>query len=223
MVHICLSPSELCDQTSVGIDTFVVIGTSKAYSDHFGWACNDILNVILSSSSDTDGNNSSEISKKAKTISKEQELLQSLPHMMPTSTATSTRKQFKKRSRKQPQQKGSDGKKQTLTTHNKDQEPTHREETVPLNDISATTSMQNSSSTISMQNSSSTTSMQNSASTSTFQTSSSTSLDYQDDDQQQQKEQKKQEQECSSSLWKGKSPRGTFSCSLTCSVTVSST
>jgi hypothetical protein len=74
MVHICLSPSELVDTPSHLVDTFVVVGTAKGYQDHFGWVCSDVLKVLL----EAVGTSDTPAAKKAKVISQEQELLQSI-------------------------------------------------------------------------------------------------------------------------------------------------
>jgi probable aminopeptidase NPEPL1 len=103
MVHICLSPSELGDQASQACDTFVMIGTAKGFAEHFEWACTDVMQVVMGDSRYSDADDAPK-TKRAKTVSEDQELLQSiLPGLQPSlDSGVSTECWFQRSSNSKP-------------------------------------------------------------------------------------------------------------------------
>ena len=76
MVQIC---KDLDQVKSTKVDSLIVIGTLNAYEKHFDWVCHDVLKVILKGSNSSNVDDLSiQKSKKSKTTSPHQELLQSI-------------------------------------------------------------------------------------------------------------------------------------------------
>lgn len=76
MVQFCLNANELFEQPSDTrpIDSLILIGTKVGYEQHFDWACNSILEKILTG----DTSDEEPQSKKQKTESSTQELLRNI-------------------------------------------------------------------------------------------------------------------------------------------------
>jgi leucyl aminopeptidase len=47
MVHICLQPSEVVDESTADVDCLILIGTKDGFQQHFDWACTEVLTKLL--------------------------------------------------------------------------------------------------------------------------------------------------------------------------------
>jgi hypothetical protein len=54
MVHVCLDPSEVGDESTAVVDCLILIGTKDGFQQHFDWACTEVLFKLLGKESSSE-------------------------------------------------------------------------------------------------------------------------------------------------------------------------